>query len=226
MLYRRVNAEINLDAIVHNINEQKNLLAAGTKIMAVVKADGYGHGAVPVARELDGMVDAFAVASLEESLELRHAGIARPILILSYTSPYCYDEIINHNIWQTIYTFEMAQEMSKAAVRQHPHRARHRHDPHRFFRHRSKRGNHSQNCRAAGTSDRRTVHALRQGGRSGQSLRKRTDRAVFRLCRKAGSFRISLRLRAGKVAFSDRRQGREACREDVYGKQYYGYIRM
>ena len=117
MRYRRINAEINLDAILQNIEEQKKLLAPGTKIMAVVKADGYGHGAVPVARELDQTVHAFAVSSLEEALELRHAGICRPILILSYTSPYCYEEIINNNITQTVYTLDMAKALSETAQR-------------------------------------------------------------------------------------------------------------
>lgn len=115
MLFRRLNAEINLDAIVSNFNEQKKKLAPNVKTMAVIKADGYGHGAVPIARELCGKADYFAVASLEEALELRHSGIYTPILILSYTSPYCYDEIINNNIHQTVYTFEMAEKLSAAA---------------------------------------------------------------------------------------------------------------
>ena len=80
--YHRVSADIDLNAIVHNIQEVRRLIKTDTKLMAVIKADAYGHGAIPVAKEVEEMVDAFAVSNLEEGIELRHAGIRKEILIL------------------------------------------------------------------------------------------------------------------------------------------------
>lgn len=69
--YYRVQADINLDAIYQNVVNAKKLLRPGTKIMAVVKADGYGHGAIETAGVLDSIVDAYGVAILEEGIELK-----------------------------------------------------------------------------------------------------------------------------------------------------------
>ena len=71
--YYRVHAVIDLDAICHNIREVKRVVGEGVKVMPVIKADGYGHGAVPIAKELNKIgVDAFAVAILEEGITLRN----------------------------------------------------------------------------------------------------------------------------------------------------------
>ena len=83
--YYRVQAEINLDAIYENVANAKKLLHPGTKLMAIIKADAYGHGAVQVAETLEPLADAYGVAILEEGVELRQAGISKPILILGYT---------------------------------------------------------------------------------------------------------------------------------------------
>ena len=69
--YYRVYADIDLDAIYENVKNAKALLKKDTKMMAIVKADGYGHGAVEVARQIDELVDAYGVAILEEGIELR-----------------------------------------------------------------------------------------------------------------------------------------------------------
>lgn len=88
MRYRSTRAEINLDAIGHNIQQLKNLLPSGKKVMGVVKADGYGHGSVPVAQAaLDAGVDFLMVALLEEAVTLRKGGIRAPILVIGRVQP-------------------------------------------------------------------------------------------------------------------------------------------
>lgn len=78
---RPARARIDLDALRHNLHYAKEL-ARGARVLAVVKANGYGHGAVPVARALAGEADALGVACTEEALELRDSGIGAPILLM------------------------------------------------------------------------------------------------------------------------------------------------
>ena len=114
--YYRVHAVIDLDAICHNIREVKRVVGEGVKVMPVIKADGYGHGAVPIAKELNKIgVDAFAVAILEEGITLRNNGIRQPILILGYTSEYQYSSLIQYEIEPTVFCYEMAESLSKIA---------------------------------------------------------------------------------------------------------------
>ena len=82
--YSRVFAKIDLGAVRNNFLAMKEKLRDGTKIIAVVKADGYGHGAVPIARMAEpwDFIWGFAAATVEEAVELRLAGIKKPILIL------------------------------------------------------------------------------------------------------------------------------------------------
>lgn len=115
--YLRVYAEINLDAINHNIKEVKKAVGEQAKVMAVIKADGYGHGAVMVANSLNQIgIDGFAVAIIEEGIELRKRGIQKPILILGYTSPYQYGELVQYGLTQTVFRYEMAEKISEFAV--------------------------------------------------------------------------------------------------------------
>lgn len=116
--YYRVSANINLDAIRDNIKETRKIVKPDTKIMAVIKADGYGHGAVPIAKEIDDLVDAFAVAIVEEGIELRKAGFQKPILILGYTAKEQIEEVIAYDITQTVFQYEMAKAMDEEAGRQ------------------------------------------------------------------------------------------------------------
>ena len=118
--YRRVQADIDLDAVLFNFEHMKNRIPAGTQIMAVVKTDAYGHGAVPLAKLTEGLdyLWGFATATVDEAIELRQAGIKKPILILGYSFPECYPQIIEYDIRQTVFTYEMAEELSKEAVRQ------------------------------------------------------------------------------------------------------------
>lgn len=115
--YYRVHANIDLDAVYDNVVNMKKLLKPGTKLMAIIKADGYGHGAVPVAEVLEDVADAYGVAILEEGIELRRAGIAKPILILGYTPEPLYEPMIENDIAATIFTREMGREVSDTAVK-------------------------------------------------------------------------------------------------------------
>ena len=114
--FDRTYAEVNLQAVRHNIEEARKNIKSGTKIMAIVKANAYGHGAVPVSKALTSQVDAYGVAMIEEALELRDAGIDKMILILGYTGEEWYEELVKHGISQTIYTYDMAKKLSDVAV--------------------------------------------------------------------------------------------------------------
>jgi len=115
MPYQRCWAEISLDAVEANIAAIKARLAPGVKLMCSIKADGYGHGALALARFLDGKCDYFAVAILEEALKLRDEGIAKPVLLLGYTSPSQYDQVIAAKLTQAIFSLGQAQLLSQAA---------------------------------------------------------------------------------------------------------------
>ena len=115
--YYRVQANINLDAIYENVVNAKKLLKPDTKFMAIIKADGYGHGAVPLAETIDELVDAYGIAILEEGVELRKAGFTKPMLILGYTAPEQYRTMIEYEIATAVFTPEMAEEISKCAVK-------------------------------------------------------------------------------------------------------------
>ena len=116
--YLRCYAEISLEAIGHNIREVKKRLPEGVKLLVVVKANAYGHGAVPVASYLENQVDYFATATIEEAVELRENGISAPILILGYVSPSQYGDLVEYDITQTIDSYAQALALEKEAARQ------------------------------------------------------------------------------------------------------------
>ena len=113
--YHRAYAEINLEALRKNVLASRSMLPEGTGIIAVVKTDAYGHGAVQVAEAVRDLVAGYAVATLDEALELRNAGIDSPILILGYISPREYQEAVRQDIILSIYSYEHAEELSKFA---------------------------------------------------------------------------------------------------------------
>ncbi|MBQ7765752.1 MAG: alanine racemase [Lachnospiraceae bacterium] len=117
--YERVCASVNLDAIINNIKEIHSKQGDAVQIMAVVKSDGYGHGALPIARCLEEMdyIYGFATATAEEALILRRCGIVKPIMILGYTFPYAYEDLINENITFTVFRKDMAEEISTLALK-------------------------------------------------------------------------------------------------------------
>ena len=116
--YLRCYAEISLEAIGNNIREVKKRLPEGVKLLGVVKANAYGHGAVPVASYLENQVDYFATATIEEAVELRENGISAPILILGYVSPSQYGDLVEYDITQTIDSYAQALALEKEAARQ------------------------------------------------------------------------------------------------------------
>lgn len=115
--YDRVWAEVDLDAISANIENIKKNIKSTTKIIAVIKTDGYGHGAIPIARilEPDDAVWGYAVATVEEAHALREKGMKKPVLILGYTFPYSYERMIEEEIRPTVFMLDMAQMLSKKA---------------------------------------------------------------------------------------------------------------
>lgn len=115
--YYRVQAEINLDAIYQNVVNAKKLLKPGTKIMAIVKADGYGHGALETAGTIDGIVDSYGVAILEEGIELRQAGFTKPVLVLGFIPEAQYRAMADYNITASVFQYDMAVKMSEAALK-------------------------------------------------------------------------------------------------------------
>lgn len=111
----RTWAEIDLDALVHNFDIIKKE-ATGAKLMAVVKADAYGHSARIVAPILEQHgADAFAVSNIEEAITLRGCGITRPILILGYTPVSMAAQLYLNDISQCVYSPEYATALSKRA---------------------------------------------------------------------------------------------------------------
>lgn len=113
----RVCADVDLSAVRTNIINIQKRLKPSVKTCCVIKADGYGHGAVPVARAVDDLADFFAVAAITEALNLRAHGVEKPVLILGYIHPDGYEAAIEGNIRTTVFDFEAAQAVSKAAVR-------------------------------------------------------------------------------------------------------------
>lgn len=118
--HNRVCAEIDLDAIAYNMEQMKKRIGDHARLIAVVKADGYGHGAVPVAKmfEACSYVWGYAVACLEEAMELREQGIRKPILVLGCVFPDQFEEMIRYDVRPAVYMESMAELISQEAVRQ------------------------------------------------------------------------------------------------------------
>ncbi len=115
MQYSRVSALISKEAIRHNFENIRKLVPYGVKVMPVIKADGYGHGATIFADVLESVSDYFAVAVIEEALELRNHGVKIPIMLLGYTDPIYFETAIENDLTVTILTLEDAQKMSETA---------------------------------------------------------------------------------------------------------------
>ena len=114
--YNRVAAVVDLDAIYENLNELKSHIRPGTRVCAVIKTDAYGHGAVPVAKWIRKLADFFAVATVEEGMELRKNGIWEPILILGHTPASLYREAIELGLRMNVYELSQAEAISNIAV--------------------------------------------------------------------------------------------------------------
>lgn len=111
-------AEINLDNINFNLNNIKKILKEDTKICTVLKADAYGHGSVNIAKFLENKnVDYFAVARIEEAIELRQNNIKMPILCLGFVPQEYFEDAIKNNITLTVYSLEMAKKLNNICER-------------------------------------------------------------------------------------------------------------
>lgn len=109
-------AEVDLSAIKHNMQEIKKLVAYHVNIMAVVKANAYGHGLVEVAKTLvNEKVAYLAVARLDEAIKLRKSSIKIPVMVMGYTNPSRYVELIDNDITQTIYNLQLAVNLNNVA---------------------------------------------------------------------------------------------------------------
>ncbi len=118
MSYSLTWAEIDLNAISHNIHELKRIIDPGARLMGVVKANAYGHGDVAVSRYiLQQDVDCLGVARLYEAIKLRKGNIEAPILIFGYTDPAESEFLIEHDLTQTIWAYEQADILSTIAGR-------------------------------------------------------------------------------------------------------------
>ena len=110
-------AEVDLKAIAHNIRELRRITNPKARFMAIVKANAYGHGIIEVARQsLENGAEALGVANIEEGIQLRKAGIDAPVLIFGYTSPVHAKKLIEFDLTQTVYSYEISRALSEAVA--------------------------------------------------------------------------------------------------------------
>ncbi len=116
--YSRIKALISLDAVKYNFEQMKKNIKEETKIVAVIKADAYGHGAVPIAAMLEkyDYIWGFATATAQEALQLRRAGITRPILILGLVFEEYYEELAKNEVRMAVCDYETACKFNHAAA--------------------------------------------------------------------------------------------------------------
>lgn len=114
----RTEAKIDLDAVEYNYNKTREKLPKGVKLLAVVKADAYGHGAVEIAKFLHDKCDFFGVACIEEAVELVKAGVEKPVIILGRVQTDSYDLVVKHDIRVPIFSIDDAKALSNEAIKQ------------------------------------------------------------------------------------------------------------
>lgn len=117
-VYKRAYAKIDLDAVRYNMESIHRALKPDTQVMAVIKTDGYGHGAIPIAREIESLpyLYGFAVATEEEGMSLRRSGMKKPILVLGYSFADSYKEMLEYEIIPSVFSYESAKKLSDVAV--------------------------------------------------------------------------------------------------------------
>ena len=116
-MYFRTQAKIDLDAVEYNYNNTRAKLPQGCKLLGVIKADAYGHGAIELARFLENKCDFFGVACIEEAIELKKADIKTPVLILGYVAPAFYDLVVKYDIRIPVFSYDTAKALSDEAVK-------------------------------------------------------------------------------------------------------------
>ena len=116
---KRTWANIDLDAAEHNYNIIRAYIKPNTKLCCVVKANGYGHGAVQLSKLYEGLgANYLAVSNIEEAIQLRNAEVSLPILILGYTDPRCASQLAEQRITQCVFSFEYGKLLSENSVEQ------------------------------------------------------------------------------------------------------------
>ena len=115
--YSRVKALISLDAVEYNFEQMKKNIKEGTKIVAVIKADAYGHGAVPIAKMIQeyDYIWGFATATAQEALQLRRAGIRKPVLVIGLVFEEYYEKLVENEIRMAVCDYETARKFDEAA---------------------------------------------------------------------------------------------------------------
>lgn len=116
--YARVYAKIDMDALHFNVDNMHHNIDSATKMIGVIKADGYGHGAIPIAKELESLdyFWGFATATFEEADILRQAGIKKPILVLGYTFPYAYEEMLQKGIRPAVFRRDTLEQLHQIGI--------------------------------------------------------------------------------------------------------------
>jgi alanine racemase len=114
--YNRIFARINVDNVRYNILKMKSLVKPDMKVLSVIKADAYGHGSVELAKRIGDLSDYYGVATIDEAVELRNAGIDKPILIIGYTDSRDYDRLLAYNITQAVYDVNECRKLSELAL--------------------------------------------------------------------------------------------------------------
>lgn len=116
MTYNRIYARIDVDNLRYNIEKMKSLVKPDMKLLIVIKADAYGHGACEIAKRTADMADYYGVATIDEAIELRQHGIDTPILIIGYTDSRDFDKVLEYNITQTVYDASECSKLSSLAM--------------------------------------------------------------------------------------------------------------
>ena len=118
-IFDRSCVEIDLDALKHNFEEIKKAVTPGTDILAVVKADAYGHGALETAKTLiDGGAAGLCLATIDEAVELRKHGITVPMMTLGFTDSSRFEDAVRYDVEQSVYSLDIAKALSDEAVKQ------------------------------------------------------------------------------------------------------------
>ncbi len=118
-IFDRSCVEIDLDALKHNFEEIKKAVTPGTDILAVVKADAYGHGALETAKTLiDGGAAGLCLATIDEAVELRKHGITVPMMTLGFTDSSRFEDAVRYDVEQSVYSLDIAEALSDEAVKQ------------------------------------------------------------------------------------------------------------
>ena len=116
-LDHRAEAQIDLDAVLYNLQLMQEALPAQVKTVAVIKADGYGHGALPIARMLEKVdfIFGYAVATVDEGITLRKGGIGKPVMLLGYAFPEQYEAAVLNDLWLVVFHEETAARIAQTA---------------------------------------------------------------------------------------------------------------